>query len=106
MPPRRVGTRLPLLSPIKPGWRGRGDACRLGPLGARDERGARSTVLAVARAAASGGADTVYVALLASHPALAELLEAGFKVGDADTFMASSPRLLDGRPYAPSSDLG
>lgn len=92
--------------PLSPDGAGGEKRAVLGPLGARDERGARSTVLAVARAAASGGADTVYVALLASHPALAELLEAGFKVGDADTFMASSPRLLDGRPYAPSSDLG
>ena len=92
--------------PLSSDGAGGGKRAVLGSPGARDERGARSTVLAVARAAASGGADTVYVALLASHPALAELLEAGFKVGDADTFMASNPRLLDGRPYAPSSDLG
>ena len=28
VPPRRVGSGLRLLSPIKPGWRGRGEACR------------------------------------------------------------------------------
>jgi len=77
----------------------------LGPLGAGTEDDARRVAIAAVRYAAAR-AETVHVALLGPHPALAPLLAAGFRVEGSDTFMASRVNLLDPRRYAPSPDLG
>jgi len=82
-----------------------GPAAHLGPLGGADERAlARATLAAIQFAAE--GASSISLALLGPHPCLADLLDAGFRLTDQDTFMASRPDLIDARRYAPSPDLG
>jgi GNAT superfamily N-acetyltransferase len=76
------------------------DHATIGPAG-----GSRSELLAlVAAAAAAHG--RVQLALFGPHPALRTLLEAGLRIDDTDTFMASRPGLLDLEVYVPAQDLG
>jgi GNAT superfamily N-acetyltransferase len=58
---------------------------------------------ATAAAAAHGA---VHLALPGPHPALRPLLEAGLRVTDADTYMASRPGAHDLTRYVPDPDLG
>jgi GNAT superfamily N-acetyltransferase len=58
---------------------------------------------AAAATAAHGG---VRLALGGPHPALARLLECGFQIRGADTYMTSHPDALDIQTYLPEPDLG
>ena len=88
----------------------------LSPAGARTPEGmVRITAELVGRAAdavreqaASVGSAVADVSLLVlgTHPGLAALLSAGFRVVDRDTFMCSRVDLVDGRRYALSPELG
>jgi hypothetical protein len=57
-------------------------------------------------AAASAEHGAVHLALPGPHPALAPLLEAGLRVSDQDTYMASEPDVHDLTRYVPDPDLG
>lgn len=48
----------------------------------------------------------VHLALPGPHPALRPLLEAGLRVTDQDTYMASAPGVHDLTRYAPDPDVG
>jgi GNAT superfamily N-acetyltransferase len=57
-------------------------------------------------AAASAEHGTVHLALPGPHPALRPLLEAGLRITDQDTYMASEPGVHDLTRYVPDPDLG
>jgi GNAT superfamily N-acetyltransferase len=67
--------------------------------------GDATEILAFA-AAASAAHGTVQLALPGPHPAVAPLLEAGLRVSDLDTYMASRPGVHDLTRYIPDPDLG
>jgi hypothetical protein len=52
------------------------------------------------------GLGPVRVALPGPHLALRPLLEAGLRIAEQDTFMASRPGVLDLARYAPHPDIG
>jgi hypothetical protein len=56
--------------------------------------------------AASAAHGRVRLALGGPHPALAPLLERGFRILGADTYMASEPGAIDLAAYVPEADLG
>jgi GNAT superfamily N-acetyltransferase len=82
-----------------------GPAAHLGPLGGSDEGALTRATLAAIQFAAESAA-SINLALFGPHPCLADLLEAGFRLTDQDTFMATRHDLIDTRRYAPSPDLG
>jgi GNAT superfamily N-acetyltransferase len=57
-------------------------------------------------AAAAAAHGSVRFALCGTHPALATLFDAGFRLGGSDTYMASHPDALDMATYVPEVDLG
>ena len=67
--------------------------------------GDAAEIVAFARAA-SAEHGTVHLALPGPHLALAPLLEAGLRVSDLDTYMASQPGVHDLERYVPDPDLG
>jgi hypothetical protein len=75
------------------------------PSAAVSEDAARRTTLAVVRDGATR-ADAVHAVVPGPHPALGPLLEAGFRVVDRDTVMATRPDLMDLTRYAPSPEVG
>lgn len=79
-----------------------GDTVRVGPLGVRDVADAVDCLTsALGWASEQGGRLSVLVPGL--HPGLRPLLDAGFHIGDIDTFMSSTdPPFTDGRRYIPS----
>ena len=81
------------------------DAALLNPTGAMDPQGLTVTVFALLRHAA-GLAPAIYVGLLGEFPGLAEVLAAGFRIHDRDSYMATRPDLVDGTRYAPSPVIG
>ncbi|MEX2648443.1 MAG: GNAT family N-acetyltransferase [Alphaproteobacteria bacterium] len=66
------------------------EAATIGPLGARDPDVAVACTMAAVRWAARHRR-VLKLALPGAHAALASLLEAGFRIVDADTFMSTSP---------------
>jgi GNAT superfamily N-acetyltransferase len=77
-------------------------ACSLGPIGVSNAADAAACVLA-AVAWASQRADVIRVMLPGPHPALAPLLERGFRIAYVDTFMSGAPTpFFDARCYVPS----
>lgn len=73
----------------------------IGPLGATDPDSAIVCARAAARWAAAR-AGTIQLALPGPHPALAPLLEAGFRIVDTDAFMSiAPPDFVDPRRYLP-----
>lgn len=52
------------------------------------------------------GLGPLRVALPGPHPALRAVLDAGLRIADHDTYMASRPGVLDLARYAPHPDLG
>jgi GNAT superfamily N-acetyltransferase len=77
-------------------------ALTIGPLGARTIEDARDCMLA-AIGWAGERSDVLRLALPGPHPALAPLLEAGFRITDMDTFVCSgSGMFVDPRRYVPS----
>ena len=89
---------------IVPGREGGTDAL-LGPSGVAGEGQLHDLVSSLV-AWAARRADHVRVAVLGSYPGLGDLFHAGFRVTDADTFMASAPAMLDGTRYQPSPVVG
>ncbi len=75
----------------------------VGPCGDLDAT-ASTALAAVAQAARRS--PEVGLALPGPHPALRPLLDAGFRIVDVDTIMASPPDLLDWRRIVPDTDLG
>ena len=77
----------------------------LGPVGAPDAVDAASTALALLGWAA-GQAGEMTLPVFGPNRVLPVLLEAGFRIHDMDTFMASKEGLLDLQRYFPSAELG
>ena len=77
-----------------------GDAVLLGPAvaGADD-------LLALVRAA-SAAHGVVKLAIGGPHPGLQALLEAGMRIVDMDTYMATAPGVVDLERRLPHPDLG
>lgn len=77
-------------------------AATIGPVGARSPAAARACILAAAAWAAQQ-APALRIDIVGPHPALAPLLEAGFRIIDQDTFLATGGRLgIDPQHYVPS----
>lgn len=66
------------------------DTARLGPLGVRSRADAREALAALVAWTALR-APTQRIELPGPHPALADLLGAGFRIDDIDTFLSSAP---------------
>jgi hypothetical protein len=62
--------------------------------------------LAALVAAASAAHGAVQLALPGPHPALRGLLDAGLRITDRDTYMASRPGVHDLERYVPHTDFG
>jgi hypothetical protein len=78
------------------------DAYTLGPIGAYTPADAAACVLAAVEWACSR-AEVLRVAVPGPHPALPQLLEAGFHIVDLETFLTSAEEpLADGERYLPS----
>jgi GNAT superfamily N-acetyltransferase len=75
-------------------------AYTLGPIGAYTPEDATACTLAAAQWARSRG-ESLRIGVLGSHPALAELLRAGMRIAEIETFLASAP-FVDGQRYLPS----
>jgi GNAT superfamily N-acetyltransferase len=79
-----------------------GGSVRIGPLGSVHPSGALDCVLAGVAVARKHGA-RLSILVPGLHPALGVLLDAGFHIGDIETFMSSAdPPFVDGRSYIPS----
>jgi len=89
---------------VVPGRDGGTDAL-LGPSGTTGEGRLPVLVSSLVRWAARR-ADHVRVALLGSYPGLNDMFDAGFRITDQDTFMATSAAMLDGTRYQPSPVIG
>jgi hypothetical protein len=79
----------------------RPDTLRLGPIGAANESDALACVGAAVGWAKSRAA-TINISVPGPHAALVALLDARFRIGYADTFMASGQPFFDARCYIPS----
>ena len=78
------------------------ETAMIGPVGARGPLDAAACVLAAVRWAMTR-ARVLRIGLAAPHAALVPLLNAGFRIVDADTFMARGrARFCDPRTYVPS----
>jgi hypothetical protein len=78
------------------------DALTLGPIGARTIEDARVCALAAVSLARERAA-VLRIALPGPHPALAPLMEAGFRITDMDVFVCrGSGMFVDPRRYVPS----
>jgi GNAT superfamily N-acetyltransferase len=75
------------------------------PSFARTEEAAGRAVLGAARVGATR-AEAVHAAIAEPHPALGPMLDAGFRIVDRDTIMASRADLFDVTRCAPSPELG
>ena len=75
-----------------------------GACSARRWRSAADLVALAGAVAAEHG--TVKLAIPGPHPALQPLLEAGLRVADADTYMATEPGIDDLERWIPHPDLG
>lgn len=81
----------------------------IGPAGGDTPQDCTDAVLgALAAASRTTGATTARIALPGMHPLIQPLVEAGWHIGDHDTFMANDPALSLIHPdrYAPHPDLG
>ncbi len=81
------------------------DAFTVGPIGALTAEDAAAGVFA-ATAWAGSRAEVIRASIPGPHPALAPLLDAGFKIVYVDTFCAGGEEpIFDARQYASSGDL-
>jgi GNAT superfamily N-acetyltransferase len=78
----------------------------IGPCGGESEADFTHITRAAIHQAAEAGCERIHLAVFEGHPDLSMLLQAGFRVDDADTFMATNAELLDGRSYAPNPEFG
>jgi len=81
------------------------DAVVVGPVGVLDARDAIEAVLAVLEWVAAQDAPAVRALVPGPSPVLARLLESGFRVRDADTFMATADGIIDPVRMLPGPDL-
>ncbi len=79
------------------------DACVLGPLGTKDPDAALDCVLAAVEWARRYNR-RLRINVPAPHPALAPLLDAGFRIAYVCTFMCEAGLFFDPRGYIPSGD--
>ena len=80
----------------------RGDSVRIGPIGVEDSSYAIDCVVAAVELARQH-ASVMNILLPGLHLSLGVLLEAGFRIGDIETFLCSvQPPFADGRRYVPS----
>lgn len=75
-------------------------AFTLGPIGAYTQTDASACVLAAADWARTRG-ERLRMAIPGPHPALPELLRAGLRIAEIETFLSSAP-FVDGARYLPS----
>jgi GNAT superfamily N-acetyltransferase len=80
-----------------------GDRVQIGPAGGADPVASAHAVLAAGRRYPGR---RLLVSLFGTHPLLPALLRAGYRIEDADTFMASEDGLFAPDRYVPSVDLG
>jgi GNAT superfamily N-acetyltransferase len=90
---------------VRVGRRPDGPRALLNPSGSTTASGLARTTFALLRHA-STLAPAANVAVLGTHPGLPDLLAAGYRVEDLDTYMATRPDLLDGTRYGPSPTVG
>ena len=79
------------------------DRVQIGPAGGADPVASARAVLAAGRRYPGR---RLLVSLFGTHPLLPALLRAGYRIEDADTFMASEDGLFGPDQYIPSVDLG
>jgi GNAT superfamily N-acetyltransferase len=96
---RRIGYGYAQLFSPELLWRP--DTLRLGPIGAASEADALACVGAAVHWARTRAA-AIEISVPGPHAALAALLEARFRISDADTFMSSGPLFFDPGCYIPS----
>jgi len=77
----------------------------VGPVGAATANRSRLTAAALLRWSAEHATSAI-VPVFGPHPAAASLVEAGYRIEDTDTYMASSTRLINLERYCPSAELG
>src|SRR5437899_859701 len=77
----------------------------VGPVGAATAKRSRLTGAALLRWSAEHATSAI-VPVFGPHPAAASLVEAGYRIEDTDTYMASSTRLINLERYCPSAELG
>ena len=77
----------------------------VGPVGAATAKRSRLTAAALLRWSAEHATSAI-VPIFGPHPAAASLVEAGYRIEDTDTYMASSTRLINLERYCPSAELG
>src|SRR6202011_4144023 len=77
----------------------------VGPVGAAIAEHSRLTVAALLRWSAEHAASAI-VPVFGLHPAASSLADAGYRIEDIDTYMASSIRLINLERYCPSAELG
>lgn len=80
-------------------------AAFVGPVGAETAERSRLTVDALLRWSAERATSTI-VPVFGPHPAASRLVDAGYRIEDIDTYMASSSRLINLERYCPSAELG
>lgn len=99
---KTLGYGYVLVQPQSSDARWYGDTVRVGPLGVHDEADAVDClVCALNWARERGGRLSVLVP--GPHPGLRTLLEAGFHIGEIETFLSSGEQpFTDGRRYIPS----
>jgi GNAT superfamily N-acetyltransferase len=77
----------------------------VGPVGAPTAERSRLTAMALLRWSAEH-ATSVIVAVFGPHSLAPTLVDAGYRIEDIDTYMASSARLINLERYCPSAELG
>jgi len=77
----------------------------VGPVGAATAKRSRLTAAALLRWSAEHATSAI-VPVFGPHPAAASLVDAGYRIEDTDTYMASSTRLINLERYCPSAELG
>ena len=77
----------------------------VGPVGAATAKCSRLTAAALLRWSAEHATSAI-VPVFGPHPAAASLVDAGYRIEDTDTYMASSTRLINLERYCPSAELG
>lgn len=99
---KRLGYGYVQVQPQSSDARWYGDTVRVGPLGVREAADAVDCLIgALGWARERGGRLSLLVP--GPHPALRPLLDAGFQIGDIETFLSSTERpFTDGQRYIPS----
>lgn len=98
---KRLGYGYVQVQPRSHDARWYGDTVRVGPVGARDAADAVDCLVAALGWAREQGSG-LSVLVPGPHPGLRPLLDAGFQIGDIETFLSTAePPFTDGRRYIP-----